>query len=554
MTFEPPKFLRCAPARFRRGRCEKPIHRDRLSIGLIVITLLWTAAPCGAQTRGGVLRIYTPDSPASMSIHEEVTIFAQGPMMPVFNNLLLFDYHKPQASLDTIEPDLATDWGWDETRTALTLHLRQGVKWHDGEPFSAADVKCTWNLLLEKSPEKLRINPRKSTWVNLDDVTTSGDWEVSFHLKRPEPAFPMFLASGFSPVYPCHVSPAQMRQHPIGTGSFKFVEFKPNEYIKIERNPNYWNPGLPYLDGVEYRVIRNPATAILAFASGSVDMTFPYQLTVTLLRDVQTQVPQAICDLVPDGINRHLIINRDEPPFNTLDLRRAMALSLDRKAFIDILTEGQGDIGGVLQPPPAGLWGMPPEKLAALPGYDPDVAKNRAEARQLMQAHGYGPGNRLKVKVTTRDLPLYRDPAVLMIDQLKEIFIDGELEAVETPAYFPKIYRKDFTVGLNLQNSGPDPDPIFQLFYGCGAGLNWDRYCNPGVDGLIAQLSAEPDAERRRELAWAIERRLAEEVVRPIIFYSRGATCWQPYVKGYTSMINTLYNVWRFVETAWLDR
>ena len=91
-------------------------------------------------------------------------------------------------------------------------------------------------------------------------------------------------------------------------------------------------------------------------------MTFPYSLTVPLLKDVQSQMPQAICELVPDGgINRHLIVNRDKPPFDNPDLRRAMALSLDRKAFIDILSEGQGDIGGVLQPPPEGLWGMPPE-------------------------------------------------------------------------------------------------------------------------------------------------------------------------------------------------
>jgi peptide/nickel transport system substrate-binding protein len=191
--------------------------------------------------------------------------------------------------------------------------------------------------------------------------------------------------------------------------------------------------------------------------------------------------------------------------------------------------------------------------LRELPGYDPDVQKNRVQARQLMEKNGYGPDKRLKVKVTTRDLPFYRDPAVLLIDQLKEVYFDGELETVDTTAYFPKIRRKDFTVGLNLQTSGPDPDPLFDIFYGCGSSLNWDGYCNPEVDRLIEQVSIEADRERRKQLAWAIERKLAEDYARPIIFYSRGATCWQPYVKGLTLMVNSIYAGNRR-EDIWLDK
>jgi peptide/nickel transport system substrate-binding protein len=519
-----------------------------------LLVAISAASSASAQKQGGILKMYTPDSPASMSILEEATVFAQGPMMGVFNNLVVFDQHVKQNSLASIVPDLATGWSWNEDGTELTFPLRQGVKWHDGKPFTAADVKCTWDLLIEQSSEKFRVNPRRTTYKNLDRVTTNGDYEATFHLKRPQPAFLMFLAGGFAAVYPCHVPPAQMRQNPVGTGPFKFGEFKPNERITVSRNTDYWKPGLPYLDGIEYTVMRNPATATLAFVSGKLDMTFPYQLTVQLLKDLQKQMPEAICELVPDGgINRHVLVNRDVPPFDNLDLRRAMGLSLDRKAFIDILSEGQGDIGGVLQPPPAGLWGMPPEILRELPGYDPDVQKNRAQARQLLQQHGYGPDKRLKVKVTTRDLPFYRDPAVLLIDQLKEVYIDGELETVDTTAYFPKIRRKDFAVGLNLQTSGPDPDPTFDIFYGCGSSLNWDGYCNPEVDRLIEQLSIEAKQERRKQLAWAIERRLAEDVARPIIFYSRGATCWQPYVKGLTLMVNSIYAGNRR-EDIWLDK
>jgi peptide/nickel transport system substrate-binding protein len=230
-----------------------------------------------------------------------------------------------------------------------------------------------------------------------------------------------------------------------------------------------------------------------------------------------------------------------------------MALSLDRKAFIDIISEGQGEIGGVLQPPPEGLWGMPPQMLATLPGYDPDIAKNRAEARKIMQNLGCGPDNRLKIKVSTRDLPPFRDPAVILIDQLKEVYIDGELEIIDTSLYYPKILRKDYTVALNISQSGPDPDPILDTQYGCGSSLNLNGYCNPEVDQLIEQQSIEADPGRRKQLVWAIERKLAEDGARPIIFYSRGGTCWQPWVKGLTIMVNSLHNGNR-MEDVWLDK
>jgi peptide/nickel transport system substrate-binding protein len=358
-----------------------------------------------AQKTGGILKMYSPDSPASMSIHEEATASSQRPMMGVFNNLVIYDQGIKQNSLASIVPDLATGWSWSEDGIELTLPLRHGVSWHDGKPFTAQDVRCTWDMLLGKSSEKLRLNPRKSWYRNLEDVNANGDYEVTFRLKRPQPAFLALLASGYAPIYPCHVAPRDMRQRPIGTGPFKFVAFKPNESIKVTRNPDYWKPGRPYLAGIEYAIIKNLSTAILAFVAGKFDMTFPYSVTEPLLHGVQSQMPQAICEMTPIGVNRNLIVNRQVPPFDNPELRRAMALSLDRKAFVDIVTEGKGDIGGVMQPPPEGLWGMPPDLLKTLPGYDPDVPKSRAEARGIMQALGYGPDNRLKLKVTVRDLP-----------------------------------------------------------------------------------------------------------------------------------------------------
>jgi peptide/nickel transport system substrate-binding protein len=187
----------------------------------------------------------------------------------------MFDQNITQNSDASIVPDLATSWAWNQDHTALTFNLRNGVKWHDGKPFTSADVKCTFDLLTNKATEKLRLNYRESWWVNLKEVTADSTSEATLHLKKPQPALLALLASGDTPVYPCHVTPAQMRQHPIGTGPFKFVEYKPNQDIKLVRNPEYWKAGRPYLDGIEYTIIPNRSTAILSFIAGNFDMTFP---------------------------------------------------------------------------------------------------------------------------------------------------------------------------------------------------------------------------------------------------------------------------------------
>jgi peptide/nickel transport system substrate-binding protein len=207
-----------------------------------------------------------------------------------------------------------------------------------------------------------------------------------------------------------------------------------------------------------------------------------------------------------------------------------------------------------MQPPPGGLWGMPPDVLQTLPGYDPDVRKNRADARQIMQKLGYGPDNRLKIKVSARDIPAYRDSAVILIDQLKEVYIDSQLETIDTTNWYPKVMRKDYTVGLNLTGSFvDDPDDNFYRNYTCGAEMNYNGYCNPDVDKLIDRQSVESDQQNRQKLVWEIERKLAEDGARPIIYYGRGATCWQPRVKGLTVMVNSIFNGWR-MEDVWLDK
>ena len=476
------------------------------------LALAATSGAVAAQKPGGILKMPHGDSPASMSIHEELTIVSEGPMMAVFNNLVMFDQHTPQNRLDTIVPDLAAEWSWSEDGTTLTFKLRQGVKWHDGKPLTAKDIKCTWDLLQGTGTEKLRINPRKSWYQNLTEVTTDGDFVASFHLKRPQPSFIGLLASGWSPVYPCHVSPREMRQHPIGTGPFKFVEFKPNELIKLSRNPDYWKPGRPYLDGIEYTIIRNASTWIFALGAHRFDRTGPGFVPISLLKEIKSQAPEMNCEIASWNTSRTAIVNRTVSPFNNAELRRAIMLAIDRKAFIDIIGEGQGEIGATMQPPPNGVWGMPAGMLGTLPGYDPDIAKNRSEARQIMQKLGYGPDKRLAVTVTTRNVAAYRDPAVILIDQLKEIYIDGTLNPIDTTQWYPTVMRKDYALAFTVTETGlDDPDQMFYENYLCGSERNYTGYCSPEVDKLINQQSVETDAEKRRQIVWQIERYLAED-------------------------------------------
>ena len=530
-------------------------HRCGLSLGVALVAALASIGSAAAQKQGGTLRSYIWDNPPSASIHEEATISTVFPFMPVFNNLVVFDQTKLESSLDTIVPDLALSWTWDAAKTRLTFKLAEGVKWHDGKPFTAKDVKCTFDLVAGLvDSEDFRKNPRRVWYHNVEAITTSGDHEVSFHLKSAQPSFLALLASGYSPIYPCHVSQREMRAKPVGTGPFKVAEFKRSVSVSLARNPDYWKKGLPLLDGIEYRVIDNRSTRVLAFIAGEIDLTFVSDITVAGLKDVTSQAPNAKCQFVPSNNTINMIVNAGAPPFDKLELRRAMALALDRGAFNTILAEGKSMIGAVMLPGPEGKWSMPDGELAKIPGYDPDLAKNQAEALRIMEGLGYSAANPLKVKVSTRNIPLYRDPAVIFIDQMKKIHIEGELDVVDSTIWHAKVQRKDYAIGLNTTGVGvDDPDVNLVENYTCKSDRNYTSYCNEEVDKLIFAQSREVDPEKRRQILWEAERKIAADVARPIILHNRAATCWQPYVRGVTSHNNSLYNSWR-MENAWLDK
>ena len=194
------------------------------------------------------------------------------------------------------------------------------MKWHDGKPFTAKDVACTFDLLIDAATSCGATRAR-AWWGNVEKVTADSDFDVTFHLKRRQPSLLALLASGYSPIYPCHVPPADMRRKPIGTGPFKFVEFKMNESIKLVKNPDYWKPGRPYLDGIEYTIIADRSTRMLSFVAGKFDMTFPTDVTVPLLKNIKKRCAEGAVHHAqhrrrrqPDRQSRDAAVRRSEDP------------------------------------------------------------------------------------------------------------------------------------------------------------------------------------------------------------------------------------------------
>jgi len=203
-------------------------------------------------------------------------------------------------------------------------------------------------------------------------------------------------------------------------------------------------------------------------------------------------------------------------------------------------------------PSPEGVWGMPKNLLVTLPGYDPDLNKNRLQARAIMQKLGYSPEKRLKVKIATRNIPVYRDPAVILIDQLKEIYIDAEMEVVETSIWHAKVTRKEYQVGLNLTGNGvDDPDQNFYENYKCGSERNYTGYCNPELDKLFDDHMRERDVEKRKALIRAFEKRLFEQA------YQQPLLWWHRIVPTHKTLMgwkmSPSHNLGAQLEDVWLN-
>ena len=513
-------------------------------------------APAHGQTpkRGGILNAMLAEDPPGLSIHESATISGVWPMMPCYSNLVLFDPFKSQESADTVIPELAERWSWQDNYRNLVFFLRKNVRWHDGQPFTSRDVKYTFDVVREAkdAPAKLRLNPRKDWYANVEAVEAPDAYSVIFKLKRPQPSLLLLLASGYSPVYPAHVPLAELRLRCVGTGPFKLKEYGRGQIVELEKNADYFVPGRPYLDGLRYPIITERGTRLAALQAGRLDVSVPLEMTKPMAETVKKSVPSLVVAETGQNGSDNVILNHKRPPFDNLMVRRAINFAIDRHAYVLAVRQGGAVVGPALMPKPFGVWGLLDKELRTLPGYRaPD--QDKAEAKRILAAAGFGPGKPLRVELVTRAFAIYVDLGSFVVDQLRLVGVEATLKQLDTAAWFPTLARHDFQIGANLTAGVvDDPDAYFFENYKCGASRNYTNYCNDEVDRLIDLQSQELVREKRLRLVWEIERKLEADVARPMLGWRKEYFTQWPHVKNLVPH-NSLYNYGRMQE-VWLDR
>jgi peptide/nickel transport system substrate-binding protein len=533
----------------------------RIAAALLALALVGSAVavrPAESQApapkAGGSLSIMLrEDLSQGFSIHETSTISTVFPASPCFNNLVYFDPLKRQESVDTIIGELAEKWSWQDNYRNLVFFLRRDVKWHDGKPFTSKDVKFTFDMVREapNAEGKIRLNPRKDWYSNVDAIEVPDAHTVVFRLKRPQPSLLLMLASGYSPVYAAHVPPASYRTSCVGTGPFKVKEWRVGEYVEFVKNPDYFVKGRPYLDGLKYIVIKERGTRTAALQAGQLDVAFPGETTKSIAEQLKAAVPKLVITPASQNVTDNIIMNVKKPPFDNPKVRLAVSYAIDRRGLVQAVHQGGAMLGAAMAPKPHGVWGLLEKDLNALPGYG-KAADMKAHARKLLAEVKITPQNPLKVEMVTRAQPIYVDMASFVINELKQVGIEASLKQIETAQWHPLAARGDYQIGANLTGIGPDdPDANFFENYACGSQRNYSAYCDEQVMKMIETQSQEIDPKKRLAQVWAIQKKLEEDAARPILAWRLDYFTIWPHVKNLVPH-QSIYNFGRMQE-VWRD-
>jgi len=522
----------------------------------IIISADYTSPAPPTPQKGGILKISDRGEPPTLNCMMNPSVLVFSYASPVFNGLVMIDPSQEGVGVEKVIPALAERWTISSDGKTYTFYLRKGVKFHDGRPFTAKDVKYSLEFFI--NPEKSALAPMVGM---ADKVEMVDEHTVKVSLQYPHLPFLLYLSFPYCVMLPSHLAHVSPKNQDflIGTGPFKFKRRVPGKLWVYERNPDYFLQGLPYLDGVEiYPLPRE--TAVDAFCGGRLSMAgnFRYGIEVkAMLEKVKRHVPEATVKLKPVGVLRGVIFNaaglkERKGPWQDARVRRAMVLVTDFPGSI-IAGQGSFDLGvnsGIVPPyVPTGLSWKEVERLL---GIDRPMEYRIKEAKTLMKEAGSPNG--FKAEMISRNQPPYLKPAEFMIEGWrKHLGIQIELQPFENAVLFPRRDAGDFDLiydGMTGRHGGA-PDETLGMFVS-KAEENHGKWSHPEYDRLYNELIKEMDPKKKREISIKMQGIFLEEIpfmtnVSPIM-----GPAYRPGLHGH--MMQTGHTGWACFDRIWLEK
>jgi peptide/nickel transport system substrate-binding protein len=505
-------------------------------------------APEPNPKRGGILRTAWSATTAHYDIHQGGN-----------NNILIQTYdgliHKNlMTGLRGIVPGLATKWEASPDGKTYTFTLREGVKFHDGTPFTSADVVATFTRII--NPPSGMVSVFKDELAQVAGVDAPDAKTARFTLKAPWAPFLEVIASPSMIVYPKKAiddNGGDLRKVVApGTGPHRFKDYKTGEQWTLERNPSYWNPELPYIDGIE--ALHVPAWNDRAAAVMTEQANFSWNVSPQLWEDAIKR-PDLGGSQIPCLNSHTVMINNTRKPFDDPRVRRAIHLAVSRQnMFTAISTQEPVFLSRWM--PYASPFSPPSSELENLPGYRSDKDADVAEAKKLLEAAGF-PNGFENVEIVTPSVAQWAEintPAFQ--DELKKTLnIRATIRTVERGVISEEYKNGNWDMLLEgaFESNYIDPTVLWTARLKTGASQNWSRYSNPKLDSVIDQLNAETDEAKRKQLFNQGMDTLDENPPFYLIGFCAHSPLWRSYVKG-MSMDTRLHVEWGRLDTVWLDK
>jgi ABC-type transport system substrate-binding protein len=511
-------------------------------------------APEPNAKRGGVLRYGVLNAPAHFDVHQSGTVSNMGTQGCMYDNLIR---RNPLDSGKTIIPDLAHSWEISKDGKTYTFFLRKGVKFHDGGDFTAEDVKATYERIIK--PPKGFSSPRTPLFATVSDINVRDSHTIEFKLHEPRPQNFMLgaFASGWNIIVrkktleENNYSLRQVPDYP-GTGPFRHKKRIDKEVWVMERNPDYWNEGLPYLDGMEFYNLNAFSPELgAALLAGKLD--YARLLDPVSLRKVQ-ETPGMSGTSYYQSVIQAVWVNNEKGPFKDPRVRRAMHLVMDRPTLVDVVKDvAPMLVGGFIYP--FSEFATPPAKLAERPGYQSDPTAAIKEARQLMQAAGYGKGIK-DLDFMVREAQSFKLWSVAVQAMLKEALnIEMNIRLVQVSVWFEEAQAGKFDLTISaIVSTLIDPSDYFNAWYAKGGPQNYSRWANDKFQELLPQIDRELDDAKRKDLIRQAEAVFEQDPPLLPVSWEKINDGWYNYVKGHNPQdYFGIYDVVRF-DTFWLDK